>query len=265
MHSKRKSAYCISATGRIPINAAPIAAPAIAFSLMGVSMILSGPNSSFRPRYTPNAPPKPPFTPISSPIRKTAWSRRISSAIASRNASLIVSRRLFSAKLFSWIVSLLLAFVILCIHSFQSLFRRCIGRCACKCCSFVECYLHFILNLFENGLADASLCNKHITQAHNRIALFPVGFLFFRPITARVITAMTYKTVCLTFQQNGSFPHTYSTDGLSSTLVNRKHVHTIDDLTANSISASAIGHVFYKCDLVIGCRGDIHIVLTHEN
>ncbi len=50
MHSKRKSEYCRSGIGRIPISAAPTAAPAIAFSLIGVSMMRSWPNSSVRPR-----------------------------------------------------------------------------------------------------------------------------------------------------------------------------------------------------------------------
>ncbi len=50
MHSKRKSEYCMSAIGRMPSTAAPIAAPAIAFSLIGVSMMRSWPNSSTRPR-----------------------------------------------------------------------------------------------------------------------------------------------------------------------------------------------------------------------
>ena len=41
MHSNRKSEYCMSAIGRMPITAAPTAAPAITFSLIGVSMIRS--------------------------------------------------------------------------------------------------------------------------------------------------------------------------------------------------------------------------------
>ena len=40
----------MSAIGRMPSTAAPTAAPAIAFSLIGVSMIRSWPNSSTRPR-----------------------------------------------------------------------------------------------------------------------------------------------------------------------------------------------------------------------
>ena len=47
----------ISMIGRMPIKAAPVAAPAIAASEMGVSRMRSGPNSSSMPLLTPNAPP----------------------------------------------------------------------------------------------------------------------------------------------------------------------------------------------------------------
>ena len=52
-----KSANCISATGRRPISADPVAPPTIAVSESGVSMTRQGPNSSWKPRVTLNAPP----------------------------------------------------------------------------------------------------------------------------------------------------------------------------------------------------------------
>ncbi len=52
-----KSMNCISATGRMPIMAAPTAAPTMADSAIGVSMTRSAPNSSSRPSVTLNAPP----------------------------------------------------------------------------------------------------------------------------------------------------------------------------------------------------------------
>ncbi len=48
---------CISATGRIPIMAAPTAAPTMAVSAIGVSMTRSSPNSAMRPSVTLKAPP----------------------------------------------------------------------------------------------------------------------------------------------------------------------------------------------------------------
>ncbi len=80
-----KSANWISATGRSPIIAAPVAPPTIAVSESGASMTRQDPNSSWKSCVTLNAPPK---TPMSSPIRKTRSSWRISW----RSPSLIACR-----------------------------------------------------------------------------------------------------------------------------------------------------------------------------
>ena len=48
---------CISATGFIPFNAAPIATPTTPDSEIGVSMTRSPPNSSRKPAVARNAPP----------------------------------------------------------------------------------------------------------------------------------------------------------------------------------------------------------------
>ena len=52
-----KSANCISATGRMPIIAAPVQAPTIAVSASGASSTRHSPNSSWKPFVTLNAPP----------------------------------------------------------------------------------------------------------------------------------------------------------------------------------------------------------------
>src|SRR5262245_33872605 len=83
----------ISATGRMPVTAAPQARPAIASSEIGVSRTRSGPNSLIRFSVTPKMPPPAPQMPISSPSRKTVGSRRISSRSASFSACEIVSSR----------------------------------------------------------------------------------------------------------------------------------------------------------------------------
>jgi hypothetical protein len=79
---------CISTTGRIPMWAAPAAAPVKPASLMGVSMTRLSPKCARKPSVTLNAPP---YAPMSSPRRKTAGSRSISSHSASRIASSIVT------------------------------------------------------------------------------------------------------------------------------------------------------------------------------
>ena len=72
----------ISATGRTPVIAAPMAAPTIACSEMGVSH--TRPNSSNRPTVVLNTPPA---AAMSSPRHTTVGSRRISRAMPSATAS----------------------------------------------------------------------------------------------------------------------------------------------------------------------------------
>src|SRR5436853_4921879 len=79
-----KSSYMISATGRMPCIAAPMAAPASAISEIGVLRTRSGPNSSSIPCVTPI---EPPISAMSSPMTKTSSSARIAVASASRTAS----------------------------------------------------------------------------------------------------------------------------------------------------------------------------------
>ena len=82
-HVARKSENMISAIGRSPVIAAPIAAPAIASSEIGVSRTRSGPNRSNNPTVALNAPPA---SATSSPRRKTNGSRSISCAMPSATA-----------------------------------------------------------------------------------------------------------------------------------------------------------------------------------
>src|SRR5213076_1273034 len=86
--SVRKSSYMISTTGRIPCIAAPIPAPTIAISEIGVLRTRSPPNSSKRPCVTPI---EPPISAMSSPMMKTSSSARIASASAWRTAARYVS------------------------------------------------------------------------------------------------------------------------------------------------------------------------------
>src|SRR6266508_1653025 len=74
---KMKSANWISATGRSPLTAAPMAAPAMSDSLRGVSKTRSSPNSAWSPSVTRNTPP---FLPTSSPkirVRGSSASDRL--------------------------------------------------------------------------------------------------------------------------------------------------------------------------------------------
>src|SRR6185312_8358340 len=79
-----KSMNCISQTGRMPMCAAPAAAPTMAASEMGVSITRDSPYFASKPSVTLNAPP---YAPMSSPNTKTFGSRSISSNSAWRIAS----------------------------------------------------------------------------------------------------------------------------------------------------------------------------------
>src|SRR5712691_8114815 len=84
---KRKSPNMMSTTGRMPVMAAPSPMPVKPASEIGVSITRSDPNSSTSPLSTLNGVPA---SATSSPMRKTRWSRLISSASASRIASAMV-------------------------------------------------------------------------------------------------------------------------------------------------------------------------------
>ncbi len=74
----------ISTTGRVPVIAAPIAAPTTACSEIGVSHTRSGPNSLSSPAVVLNTPPA---SAMSRPTQTTVGSRRISRASPSATAS----------------------------------------------------------------------------------------------------------------------------------------------------------------------------------
>ena len=80
----KKSENMISAIGRSPVMAAPIAAPRIACSEIGVSITRRGPNRSSSPAVVLNTPPAPA---TSSPMSTTRSSRSISCAMPRATAS----------------------------------------------------------------------------------------------------------------------------------------------------------------------------------
>lgn len=73
----RKSENMSSAIGRMPVIAAPMTAPMMASSEMGVSRTRSGPNSSSSPGVVLNTPPA---SATSSPMKSTDGSLRSSCA-----------------------------------------------------------------------------------------------------------------------------------------------------------------------------------------
>src|SRR5688500_8664926 len=92
----KKSLNISSAIGRRPVIAAPMAAPTIACSLIGVSRTRSGPNLSNRPSVSLKTPPA---APTSSPTRTTDSSRVISCAIPAAIAPRYVISGISSPRL----------------------------------------------------------------------------------------------------------------------------------------------------------------------
>src|SRR3990172_9558048 len=88
-----KSENSISATGRRPFIAIPIAMPTIPTSFSGVSITRSGPNRRSNPSVARNTPPP---RPMSSPRRQTDGSRAISVASASLTALINVTSAIAS-------------------------------------------------------------------------------------------------------------------------------------------------------------------------
>src|SRR3989339_810640 len=88
-----KSTNSISATGRRPFIAIPIAIPRIPTSLSGVSITRSGPNRRSNPSVARKTPPS---RPTSSPRTQTDGSRAISVASASLTALISVTSAIAS-------------------------------------------------------------------------------------------------------------------------------------------------------------------------
>src|SRR5665213_2679219 len=95
-----KSANWISATGRSPRIARPTATPAITVSAIGMSTTRAAPKRSNKPSVARKTPPS---LPTSSPRTRTCSSRAISSASASRTASITVSSRIGVLRHRRWI------------------------------------------------------------------------------------------------------------------------------------------------------------------
>jgi hypothetical protein len=81
----KKSENIISAMGLNPVIAAPIVAPTMACSAIGVSRTRMDPNSACSPSVVLNTPPA---AATSSPMNITDSSRRISCAMPAATASL---------------------------------------------------------------------------------------------------------------------------------------------------------------------------------
>src|SRR5262245_58980608 len=156
--------------GRMPMIAAPTAAPKKPSSEIGVSRMRSGKRCS-RPNVTVNAPPKPPGTPISSPRQNTDGSRSISSAMPSRSASAIDCR-------FIGLIQFIRKYVT----------RQVVGcrlrRLACRLDTHLDSLGNMAFDSAQFGFANVLALEQQAPQQANRVTLEPVVLLVFGLVVA---------------------------------------------------------------------------------
>src|SRR4030042_1835032 len=165
-----KSPNMISATGRMPVIAAPTAVPTMVDSDIGVSLTLSSPNSWARVSVTLKAPPQ--YRPMSSPSRKTDASLVISSLRASRSASLYVI--------------FLMNILFLSVNVFQCLFWRWVWAFDRELHCFFNLCGSFFFNLFDFAFGKDLVLERFFFQSIYGVFGQPFFNLLFRPVLGRI-------------------------------------------------------------------------------
>src|SRR3954451_24026647 len=172
-----KSSYMISATGRMPCIAAPIAVPASAISEIGVLRTRCGPNSASMPCVTPI---EPPISAMSSPMMKTSSSSRIAVTNASRTASRYVSSG---------------------IDVLERVLRRRVGAVLRELHRRLDDLRHLGVDLCEILVGHSHA----LAQGLDRIALrTQLLRLILRPVDLRVADVVTAEALAVEMQEHGA-------------------------------------------------------------
>src|SRR5436309_2059824 len=190
----------------MPIIAAPMAAPTMAISEIGVSMTRSWPNSSDRPSVTVKPPPKPPGTPRSSPSRKTEGSARIATRSASRSASVMLMRRVPEACSVgeSGIFRITNAPSV-GEHVVQALVGRRLGARHSERHRLFDFRLTGTLDPFQFALALLEFVEELSAEQVHRVALAPLLELLLAAVVACVAARVALVAVGLVLQQRRPF------------------------------------------------------------
>src|SRR6266540_760155 len=218
MTSVMKSPNMMSTTGRMPVIAAPRPRPVIPASEIGESMMRSAPNSSTSPESTLNGVPA---SATSSPITKTAGSRRSSSASASFTACESVSSRMGRS------VSVALG-VDVVVH----LARVRIRRRQRELDAFVDLALGFRAYALERLLGDALLGQPRRMQ-RQRVALrLPFRLLVPRAVVRAVDVAdvVSVEAVGVEDEERRSAAGARSLDRAGGRIEDGAHVLAVDFL-----------------------------------
>src|SRR5713101_2990394 len=222
---------CISATGRRPAMAIPMAMPTIPDSASGVSSTRCGPYSACNPSVTRNTPPS---RPMSSPRRIT----RSSAAISQRMASLMASTSVRSAMALPLVLERVeqrgLLLDELRGHLGIHVAKHVLGRRQRHRCRRLHGLLDFGCARFEHLLLPDFRPLPGLLQialhAQQRITPFPLLQLGVIAILAGIVRGgVRPYTVGIGFDQRRPLSAPRPFHGLTHHGVHRKHIIAIDE------------------------------------
>src|SRR6202140_4542475 len=268
----------MSTTGPIAATAARTPVPAGAASEMGLSRTPSIPNSSGRPL---NCPKIPPCLAMSSPIKKTIGSRRISSRIASKVASvkLIVRAMLVRApgsrarhlgeerrerSFLAHGESAVRCFgiAIAFIRAAERFARFGLRGGARECQGIGEFAFRRSPQFFELLLRERRAQPR--LQPNDRIvALVRLDFAF-GAIAFRIADVVAADAIGLALNERRTVAAPRAFDGLTGGVVHSERVEAVDDLRWYPVSVGANRHVFDLHRLRRLGRGRVVIVLQDK-
>src|SRR4051794_35128023 len=205
----------ISATGRMPCIAAPIAAPASAISEIGVLRTRSGPNSSTSPWVTPI---EPPISAMSSPMRKTSSSARMASASAARTPSRYDSSG---------------------IHVLEGVFGLRVGAVLGELDGALDDLVHLGLERLPLLGADLEL----LAQPDDRVALGRLVAVLLRAVDLRVADVVAVHAIGLDVEEDGAAAGADVLHRLARLLVDLVHVLAVDLHRGHVVGERALRHV----------------------
>src|SRR3954452_25438104 len=213
--SVRKSSYMISTTGRIPAIAAPMPAPTIAISEIGVLRTRSAPNSSRRPCVTAI---EPPISAMSSPMMKTSSSLRIACCNASRTAS---------------------RYVISGIDVLQGVFGLRVGAVLREFERRVDDRVRLLVERLELVVAQP----EAVAQERDRIVLGRVLAVLLRPVDLRVADEVAVHALRLDVEEHRAVAGACVLECLVRGVEHRLHVLAVDLDGAHVVRERALRHV----------------------
>src|SRR5258708_18897941 len=196
--------------------AAPIPAPTIAISEIGVLRTRSAPNSSSSPWVTPI---EPPISAMSSPMMKTSSSSRIARASVSRTASRYESSG---------------------IDVLHGVLRRGIGAVLRDLDRLLDDSLYVGVHRRVLVLRD----RKAFPQLDDWVVLLvDVANLFFRPVHLRLADVVPVEAICLDVEENGALAAAHVIERLARLRVHLLGVLAVDFDRAHVVGERALRHV----------------------